>query len=260
MLKELSYAVQQSFSLLNGLNHKDFSYKPDGSIVTSADKIIEKHLIKQIKILDPKGLIISEESEFNNKEFIAQRYWLIDPIDGTNSYFAGKKEFTVNIALIYKGMPALGIIGHPPTNSIWCGDINGAFFFRNNIKRKIVNKFSLRKKKLNFITSRNINEKTKEFLRCFKFDSHLKESSSIKFCRIAEGKADIYPRLQKINKWDIAAGDAILRAAGGVTINTSGKIITYNSQTNLVEHFISIANIEIWHNLIQNALKKNRFL
>ena len=67
MLKELSYAVQQSFSLLNGLNHKDFSYKPDGSIVTSADKIIEKHLIKQIKILDPKGLIISEESEFNYK-------------------------------------------------------------------------------------------------------------------------------------------------------------------------------------------------
>lgn len=260
MLKELSYLVKQSFNLLNGLNHKDFSYKSDGSIVTKADKIIEKYLIKQIKILDPKGLIISEESEFKNKEFIAQRYWLIDPIDGTNSYFAGKKEFTVNIALIYKGMPVLGIIGHPPTNSIWCGDINGAFLLKNSIKKKLINKFSLRKKKLNFITSRNINGKTKEFLKCFKFDTHLKESSSIKFCRIAEGKADIYPRLQKINKWDIAAGDAILRAAGGITINTSGKVINYNSQTNLVEHFISIADIEIWHSIIKIARKKIKSL
>ena len=81
-----------------------------------------------------------------------------------------------------------------------------------------------------------------------KFD-HLKESSSIKFCRLASGIADIYPRFQQINKWDIAAGDAILRASGGRTISLDGEDLKYKSNTQVAQSFIALANFKSWNEI-----------
>ena len=92
-----------------------------------------------------------------------------------------------------------------------------------------------------------MDESTKLFLKKIKKFDHLKESSSIKFCRLANGIADIYPRFQQINKWDIAAGDAILRASGGRTISLDGKDLKYKSNTQVAQSFIALANFKLWN-------------
>ena len=135
--------VRNSFNLIKDLDYSEYSYKSDGSIVTKADRIVEDYLIKEIKLLEKNASIIGEENEFAKETFLKERYWLIDPIDGTSRYSKGQNDYTVNVALIENGYPVFGIIGHPPTQKIWYG-------FKNIGKNKV---------KLLNIVNLNYNEK-----------------------------------------------------------------------------------------------------
>lgn len=210
------------------LDYKNkISYKADGTAVTRTDYIINDLIIEWLNKYFSNIPIISEEKDFKNVIFLEKLYWIIDPIDGTSSFIRGEDNYTVNVALIENGFPKLGIIGHPPTNTIWYGSNNIATVNRNGNSIKIkVSKFN--NKNIRVLLSSNPDRETLKLVK--KMDNAFieKYSSSIKFCKLAEGKADIYPRLQSINKWDIAAGDAILTAAGGKLFNHNGKKFQYN--------------------------------
>ena len=130
--------VRNTFKLIKGLDYSEYSYKSDGTIVTKADKIVEDYLVKEIKLLEKNAFIIGEENEFTKETFLKDRYWLIDPIDGTSSYSKGKNDYTVNVALIEHGCPVFGIIGHPPSQKIWYGFENKAFLLTKKKKYQLI--------------------------------------------------------------------------------------------------------------------------
>ena len=143
------------------------------------------------------------------------------------------------------GLPILEVIGHPPTNSIWYGNKTYAYKIKNGVKKTLRtnDKFSVPK----ILISKNIDQNTKNLINKIKNFELIKYSSSIKFCKIAEGVADFYPRLESINKWDIAAGDAILRAAGGLLLNKKLKQYKYNVPGNLTGNFYAVSSKVQWY-------------
>ena len=226
------------------------SYKKDGSPVSNIDHNIDKYIKKKIEELDFSLPIISEEQEFSKEDFKNEMYWIVDPIDGTKSFLRGGDEYTVNIALIYKGKPFLGAVSHPPTKKIWLGKENELFVFKNYEKKKL-KKITPNWKVPIVISSRYNNKKTEKFINSIKRKEIIHTSSSLKFCLVAESLANLYPRLSVINKWDIAAGHSILSAAGGVVTDLNGKDINYNSSTEKVKEFVA-SDSRNWLSKLQN--------
>lgn len=204
----------------------NISYKLDKSPLTDADKISHEIIKNGLFAISPNIPILSEE-DINHIQYDRNwsTYWLIDPLDGTKEFLKKNGEFTVNISLIEYGIPVLGVIYAPYFNILYCAyqqqvwKINALGY-----KKKIsVAQSNIPK----FIISRSHpNKKLHNFLNNIKSDSIQKLGSSLKFCYIAEGKAQVYPRFGKTHIWDTAAGHAIVIAAGG-------KVITYNEKKDL---------------------------
>ena len=247
MKNNLFLLIKECIKISFKEGYTEMKYKKDGSLITKADKKIH-HLVSETLLkLYPKIPIISEEGKFKEESFMQSIYWLVDPIDGTSSYAAGKGGYTINIALIKEGL-VLGIIAHPPTNTIWYGENKSASVSIDGNEKKIfAKKFS--KNNVEIVMSKNHDILTKKFVDKITKVKIKYYSSSIKFCKLAEGKADIYPRLQSINKWDIAAGDAILRSAGGVVLNENGKEMLYNSYGSDTGNFFALSSKHYWEYL-----------
>ena len=131
LLKIMSICIDT----VNSIKVKKSELKVDGTLITETDKKIHSTIEKFLLKFDKNIPIISEEGQFIDQEFEQNLYWLIDPIDGTQSYSNGGLDYTINIALIDRGEPILGIIGHPPTKSIWFGSKDTAY---KKIKKKIL--------------------------------------------------------------------------------------------------------------------------
>ncbi|OUV61229.1 MAG: hypothetical protein CBC82_06790 [Cellvibrionales bacterium TMED122] len=227
--------------------------KFDGSPVTDADKKIDKIIQKNLSSRYPYIPVVSEEKDLNKGAFLTDRYWLIDPIDGTKSFAKNGTGYTINIAMIHQGNPILGFIAHPPSNTVWYGFKGKTFVLNNNVERQIqVSQYDVYNMRI--VASQNYDLKTKEFLNKIKNIQIEHFSSSIKFCKLAEGKADLYARLNSISKWDIAAGDAILRSAGGITLNEQGAEIKYNTSSTETGIFFAVSSKTIWNELILSRL------
>ena len=231
----------------------ELSKKKDGTIITKADKEIHSLITKRLSVLYPNIPVISEEGKFDKNSFLQNVYWLIDPIDGTSSFAKGFEGYTVNIALIKNGIPKLGIIGNPPTDTIWYGAKKKAVVNIKGIEKKIVVKKFI-KDNLEIVISKNYDSVTKSFVDKIANANIKYYSSSIKFCKLAEGKADFYPRLHSISKWDIGAGDAILRAAGGTILNKDGNELSYNTTGKNTGNFFAVSSKKIWKDLIRSKL------
>lgn len=215
---------------------KDFEieYKEDNSPLTLADKLSNQIICEALTNLYPTIPIMSEENkqvsyeERKNWEY----YFCIDPIDGTKEFIKKNAEFTVNIALIHKNTPKLGVVYAPALGDIyWAKEELGAF--KNNEKLPIkVNKEP--KEKLYVVASRShLSEETQEFIDNLntKEVEQVSKGSSLKLCMVAEGLADIYPRLAPTMEWDIAAADAIVKYAGKMTYQfESNEAIIYNKK------------------------------
>ncbi len=226
------------------------SYKSDGSPVSNFDKNIDELIFKLLKEYDDTIKIISEEKKFSKEDFMDKVYWIIDPIDGTRSFVRGENEFTVNIALIIDGHPELGVIYHPPSNKLWLGKKKNLSIYKDFIKEPSL----IKKKKTwsspNIICSRSLDNKTKEFINSIKTKKIIRLSSSLKFCYISESIANFYPRLSSINKWDIAAGHAILLASGGELTDFSGTKIKYDFPSEIVSNFVA-SDIKNWKKYVK---------
>lgn len=227
----------------------DVDYKADNSPLTKADIHSNEVIIKNLENLHPDIPILSEENKaipYNirkNWEY----FWLIDPLDGTKEFVKKNGEFTVNIALIYKNMPVLGVIYAPVLNLLYYAQKDrGAFKQEKNKKPQrlpIYNQTNNDTLKV-IISKSHYNQETKEFVDNLKNQYEKIEfiniGSSLKFCLIAEGKADIYPRLAPTMEWDTAAGQIIVEQTGGKVIEYKNKKhLKYNKKNLHNPWFIS---------------------
>lgn len=223
--------------------------KGDKSPLTQADKRSNTIIINGLKELYPEIPIISEETKLTaydeRKNWIT--YWLVDPLDGTKEFIKKNGEFTVNIALMSNGKPVLGVVYAPAQNKMWYGMMGEGSFFVNDDGSKVALKKGGNWRsmdKVNVVASRShLSDETLRFVEDLKNDGKevdfISSGSSLKFCLVAEGKADVYPRFAPTMEWDTAAGHAVVEIAGGSVLNWNTKQrLEYNKENLLNPFFI----------------------
>ncbi|MCF6093260.1 3'(2'),5'-bisphosphate nucleotidase CysQ [Microaerobacter geothermalis] len=221
--------------------HTDFSVqkKEDDSPLTAADQASHQVISKELSALYPDIPILSEEGkDILYKERINwKRFWLVDPLDGTKEFINRNGEFTVNIALIENGYPVLGVIYVPEFDILYYGtQQDGALKINQNgdvekLKVKQVESDSFTIVESRSHPSKELEEWMKEIKKKYGNIERVKRGSSLKFCAVAEGLADLYPRLGPTMEWDTAAGQAIVEAAGGCVVTLEGKRLSYNKES-----------------------------
>jgi 3'(2'), 5'-bisphosphate nucleotidase len=210
------------------------SHKGDGSPVTLADAAAEAVILLALAKRFPDIPVVSEEAaEAGACPDVADRFFLVDPLDGTKEFISGNGEFTVNIALVENGEPRLGVIYAPALGVIYAGDRNGARSSRLGADGLFGAWTPLRAtapphEGLRVVASRShMGAETSDYLARFEVADLVAAGSSLKLCKVAGGEADLYPRLGRTMAWDIAAGDAVLRAAGGMVRCMQGRPFSY---------------------------------
>ncbi|MCC6472001.1 MAG: 3'(2'),5'-bisphosphate nucleotidase CysQ [Alphaproteobacteria bacterium] len=207
------------------------SDKSDGSPVTAADHASEAIIVRALAKLDPGIPVVAEE------EFAAGRvhdvgdgrFWLVDPLDGTKEFLKANGEFTVNIGLVENRRPILGVILAPVGDEIFWGAEGRAFAQKGSGPARPIAARKAPPEGLVVLASRSHSNRDdlKQFLADKKVSEIRIGGSAIKFCRVAAGEGDLYPRLGPTMEWDTAAGQAILDAAGGSTTTLDGRPFLY---------------------------------
>lgn len=231
--------------------HSDFAvdHKEDASPITQADLVAHQHICESLQRLTPDIALLSEESseeELANR-LCWQRYWLIDPLDGTKEFVSRNGEFTVNIALIENGRPVLGVVYAPVLDLIYWGSEQGAFKQQGleAIQAISVTAPPTLEQLWRLVVSRNhLSADTVDYLKQFKHSEQRSIGSSLKFCLVAEGSADLYPRFAPTCEWDSGAAQAVVEAAGGCVLEYPKlKPLRYNCRNTLLNpNFIVCAD------------------
>jgi 3'(2'), 5'-bisphosphate nucleotidase len=197
----------------------DVRHKDDRSPVTLADEVAHGILVDGLQKLDPSTPVISEEADSAAFETRREwrRFWLVDPLDGTKEFIKRRAEFTVNVALIEDGEPVLGVVLAPALNLLYWA-VKGEGSWRENgsgSPERIYSSEPAPGTPLTVVESlSHPSPELEEYLRTIPVGRRVKAGSSLKFCWVAEGKADIYPRLGPTMEWDVAAGDCVYRQSG----------------------------------------------
>jgi len=220
--------------------------KADGSPVTAADEAAEAIICDGLKRLAPNVPVISEEQAAREKPkpIASGSYFLVDPLDGTREFIAGRDEYTINIALMTDGAPLFGIICAPALGDLWRG-IVGRGAERISLAHRTEAPTPIRTRRrppseaVVMVSRSHLDARTKSYVEGLPGAKLLQSGSSIKFCRLAEGFADLYPRLAPTHDWDIAAGHAILKAAGGSATAPSGTPLVYGTNDLLIPAFLA---------------------
>lgn len=207
--------------------------KGDGSPVTEADRMAERHIAKILKEEFPDIPVVGEEAvaqgEIHNLA-ACEYFWLVDPLDGTREFIAGSPEFTVNIALIKNNEPVLGVIHAPAKGEMyWAhGEGTAMRWLEDTDTEKEIRVRKPSRGGLTVMASKNrAGEELDHYLAEHKVDKVIRRGSSLKICAVASGKADLYPGLWQTCEWDTAAGQAILCAAGGEIVTLDGTPLRY---------------------------------
>jgi len=211
--------------------------KKDASPVTAADEAAESHILACLKEAAPEIPVIAEEEVAAGRvPGLEHRFILVDPLDGTKEFISRNGEFTVNIALIEGGRPIAGVVLAPVTGVIYVGEVGkGAWSGKVNGSGEIdwqpARVRNPAPAALTVVASRShLTDDTKAFIERFDVGEMVSTGSSLKFCRLAVGDADLYPRLGRTMEWDTAAGDAVLRAAGGEVLTMDGQPLAYGKR------------------------------
>lgn len=209
--------------------------KADGSPVTSADHRAEAIICKCLRSIAPRLPVCAEESvAAGAKAQVAERFLLVDPLDGTREFLAGNGEFTINVALVERGAPIAGAVYAPAIGRLWvggetavtCEAAAGADLPGEESRRRIRTR-SAPTSLTAFASRSHLDTASDSFLKRLPIGETRFAGSSLKFCLIAEGLGDVYPRFAPTMEWDTAAGDAVLRAAGGAVLDPSGRPLVY---------------------------------
>ncbi len=206
--------------------------KDDGSSVTEADEAAEATILEGLKALLPGVPVVSEESAPASLPSAAT-FIIVDPLDGTREFLSGSDEFAVNVAIVTHGTPIAGIIAAPRRGLLWRGVVGRCaerMTFRGHRASDAAKIHTRRwpvQDAVATISRSHLDPATEAFVAKLGNVKRAPSGSSIKFCHLAEGAADIYPRLGPTSEWDIAAGQAILTAAGGVVTARDGTPLRY---------------------------------
>lgn len=221
--------------------------KADNSPVTEADRIAERIVTAQVEAFAPQFPIVAEErmAERAATPFADQNFWLIDALDGTKEFINGGSDFTVNIALVLDRLPVLGVVHAPARAETFLGIVDP----RGGKRRAEVRRagrsmpISARRRPQRVVVagsrSHEIAEEMAGFLARYDVAERVTVGSSIKFCMLAEGLADLYPRFGPTSEWDTAAGHAVLRAAGGRVHCFDGAELEYKKPGYLNGRFLA---------------------
>lgn len=246
--KEAGEAIMQIYST-------DFSYemKSDNSPLTEADIAAHDIIVARLQKLTPDIPILSEESDEIDVglRLSWQKYWLIDPLDGTREFLKRNGEFTVNIALISQHESIMGVVYAPVTGlTYYASKGEGAYKKMATAPSERIYTRSLDHKKITIAGSRShSDEKFQKFMQRIEATKLtelelIRLGSSLKICLVAEGGADVYPRLGPTYEWDTAAAHCVLKEAGGDIVDEYGTTLRYNTKSSLLNpHFFATADI-----------------
>ena len=213
--------------------------KADNSPVTNADKAISFFIYNNLLKLTPNIPVICEERESISLDK-SKTFWLIDPIDGTRSYISNKDSFTVNMAIVEGGNALYGFVYQPTIDRLYFTDENKKFCVEVNNSLVCGNRHD-QEGFVAIVSSRGFNEKTATYLKANDFSKIIAIPSSIKLCMIAEGSGDVYPKFSPTMEWDIAAGHALIRSAGGDITTLDGNVLMYQKEGFKNPQFIAVS-------------------
>ena len=217
--------------------------KDDKSPVTEADRRAEALITEAIRgEVSDAFPIVGEEAVADGHipNVSGDPFWLVDPLDGTKEFIGRRTEFTVNIALIELGLPVLGVVHLPATGDVYWGSRHGAFAVTDGSAPQTIGCRQAPAEGLIAIVSRSHRSpEIDEYLAPFKISKEISAGSSMKFCRVATGAADLYPRLGRTMEWDTAAGHAVLRFAGGSVRTLEGEELRYGKPEFENPHFVA---------------------
>jgi 3'(2'), 5'-bisphosphate nucleotidase len=242
-LTALGVAVAKA--ILNCRADHSVRIKADGSPVTPADETAEAIIREGLARLAPGLAVVSEEQAERTPPAAGVDYFLVDPLDGTREFIAGRDEYTVNIALIADRTPALGVIVAPALGLIWRGIVgHGAERLKfaagqMSLPEPIHTRAPPAGALVVMASRSHLDASTQRYIDRLPHARLIACGSSIKFCRLAEGLADHYPRLGPTHDWDVAAGHAILVAAGGSVVGRNGEALAYGTPELRIPEFLA---------------------
>lgn len=238
-------AVQAGEAILTIYHSNDFGvdHKADDSPLTKADLASHRIIVDGLKALTPDIPVLSEESAdipFEERQSW-QKYWLVDPLDGTKEFIKRNGEFTVNIALIQQGKAVLSVVYVPVTDVSYSAAVGVGVFKREAGKKSSIGVMKNSRFKPTVVGSRShMSEDVQAYLDRLGQHELVSMGSSLKFCLVAEGKADLYPRLGLTSEWDTAAAQCIVEQAGGQVVTLDGKPLLYNTKDSLLNPFFMV--------------------
>jgi 3'(2'), 5'-bisphosphate nucleotidase len=239
LLHSLIYTAQRAGGAIMAVYATDFAVrdKSDASPVTAADEAAEKIILNDLAMIAPGVPVVAEEAVAAGKvPIVADRFFLVDPLDGTREFVSRRDEFTVNVALIEDGSPVLGVVFAPARRELYWGDVGARRAghidadpdgtmpsMGSNIYARVAPQDGL----VAVASRSHRTPETDALLARFPVREFRSIGSSLKFCLVATGEADVYPRVGTTMEWDTAAGHAVLTAAGGSVTGLEGEPFTY---------------------------------
>ncbi|MBC54228.1 MAG: 3'(2'),5'-bisphosphate nucleotidase [Gammaproteobacteria bacterium] len=232
LLHILTQVARDAGRVIMAIYATDFAVrgKQDESPVTEADEQAEQVIVTALRKLTPGVPVIAEEAvAAGHLERAGALFWLVDPLDGTREFVNRNGEFTVNIALIEDGAPVLGVVYAPAIDRLFAGAAGEGAFVVDDAGRRAIQTREVPAAGLTVVASRSHGDpqRIEDFLAGRKVAERRNAGSSLKICLVAAGEADLYPRFSRTMEWDIAAGDAVLRAAGGRLTDADGQLMRY---------------------------------
>jgi 3'(2'), 5'-bisphosphate nucleotidase len=241
--------------------------KGDLSPVTAADDAAQSVILEGLSKLLPGIPVISEEMDrLQTRLIVDSVFVLVDPLDGTREYLAGRNEFTVNIGFISNGAPTFGCIAAPALGIVWRGLVGlgaerlqlpaGAGIGQCNSKTALGTRPLPKEKPVLAVSRSHFDARTEKFIARLPQAERIFCGSSLKFCLIAEGRVDVYPRLAPTHEWDIAAGHAIVAAAGGAVVTQAGMPMTYGrvAEDFRVDGFVAFGDVGAAQTLLREPV------
>jgi 3'(2'), 5'-bisphosphate nucleotidase len=217
--------------------------KSDESPVTICDRAAEQIILRALADCAAGIPIIAEEEVAAGRiPAHGDTYFLVDPLDGTKEFIRGGDDYTVNIGLIVGGQPRLGVVHQPAIDKLWAGIVGDGAFVEEGGERRSIHTRGLGDTRAAIASKSHYNQATDDYLaEAIGLCEHVSVGSSLKFCVVAEGGADIYPRLSPTSEWDTAAGHAVLLAAGGRVDGLDGLPLAYGKAAFLNRGFCATA-------------------
>jgi 3'(2'), 5'-bisphosphate nucleotidase len=237
LMEPLTGLVMRAGAAILGVNRAAMKIdgKADGSPVTEADLAADRIIAEGLAQLIPELPVLSEECGHLAQQPYGGSFFLIDPLDGTKEFVAGRTEFTVNLALVTDGTPLLGIIGAPALGLIWRGLVGRGAERLTTGKGSVAEPIRTRplpkrgEPWIAAVSRSHGDSRTEAFIEARPGAIRQMFGSAVKFGRVAEGGADIYPRLAPTCEWDVAAGHAVVTAAGGKITDAQGAALKFGA-------------------------------